>query len=178
MRYLLKSAFLFLLIIIFNLTSLQAKELQNKSSASFYETEMREMFSFISINCGKIEGIHPKHDPCNYNYKIRLPSIELKSEEEITAEGLATYKVEGLYFNDEETIYLPNKKTPQDLTLLIHELYHHVQNLNGADEEGACDIDVETPAFKVQLAYIKLVQNDENFSDDTESSENQFKMQG
>ena len=179
MRYLLKSALLFLLIIFFNISSLQAQELQNnKTSAGLLETEMREMLSFISTNCRKIEGIHSEHDPCNYNYKIRLPSIELKSEEEITAEGLATYKVEGLYFNDEETIYLPNKKTPQDLTLLIHELYHHVQNLNGADEEGACDIDVETPAFKVQLAYIKLVQNDENFSDDTESSENQFKMQG
>lgn len=168
-----------MLILFLNIFTLQAQELQkNEATAGLLETEMREMLSFISANCEKIEGIHPNHDPCNYNYKIRLPAIEFKSKDEITSEGLATYNVEGLYFNDEETIYLPDKKSPQDLTLLIHELYHHVQNLNGADGDDACDIDVETPAFKVQLAYIKLVQNDVNISDDTESSENQFKMQG
>ena len=40
---------------------------------------MVEMLSFVSKNCGKIDGIHPSHDPCNYNFKIRLPKVEIKS---------------------------------------------------------------------------------------------------
>ncbi len=82
MCYPLKSAFLLFLIILFNISSLQAQEIQKtKSSAVLYETEMREMLNFISTNCGKIEGIHSDHDPCNYNYKIRLPKIEFKSQD-------------------------------------------------------------------------------------------------
>ena len=88
-----------------------------QSLNGFFETKMREMLSFISINCGKIEGIHPEHDPCSYNYKIRLPAIKSLSEENMTKDGRATFQVDGLYFPDEETIYL--KKSGTKISLRI-----------------------------------------------------------
>ncbi|MBC8257897.1 MAG: hypothetical protein H8E38_02685 [SAR324 cluster bacterium] len=102
------------------------------------------------------------------------------SQDEITSESLATYKVEGLYFQDTETIFLPAKmkdKKSLDSALLIHELYHHVQNLNGADGENACNIDIESPAEKLDVVYLKLVLKDNDFADDTEDAEKQFLMQ-
>ncbi len=47
-----------------------------QSLNSFLKTKITEMLLFISTNCGKIEGIHPSQDPCNYNLKIRLPKVE------------------------------------------------------------------------------------------------------
>jgi len=64
---------------------------------------MVEMLSFLSKNCGKIDGIHPNHDPCNYNFKIRLPKVVKKSAEYIKSEGKDAYAI---YKSDTETIYL------------------------------------------------------------------------
>ena len=98
----------------------------------------------------------------------------------MTKDGRATFQVDGLYFPDEETIYLKkkwNKNKPEDLELLIHELYHHVQNLNDTlDVE--CDTDFETPAFKVQLAYAQMKENAADSFDPPENAEKQFLMQG
>ena len=64
------------------------------------------MLSFVSKNCGKIDGIHPGHDPCNYNFKIRLPKVEIKSAEYIQAEGNRPYEFSVLYRSAKETIYI------------------------------------------------------------------------
>jgi len=118
---------------------------------------MIEMLSFVSKNCGKIDGIHPSHEPCNYNFKIRLPKVEIKSAEYIQAEVNVPYDFKAVYKSAKETIYLRKtwrKNKNSDLGLLMHELYHHLQHLNGDSAgKGTCNSDIETPAIKVQNAY-------------------------
>ena len=38
----------------------------------------------------------------------------------------------------------------------MHELYHHLQHLNGDSGKDKCSADVEIPAYKVQTAYLKI----------------------
>lgn len=100
-----------------------------QSLNGFFETKMVEMLSSVSKNCGKIDGIHPNHDPCNYNFKIRLLKVEIKSAEYIQAEANVTNYPYAIYKSDKETIYLPKtwrKNKNSDLGVLMHELYHHV----------------------------------------------------
>ena len=130
------------------------------------------MLSFISKNCGKIEGIHPSQDPCNYNLKIRLPKIEIKSAEEIKSIGNYSFYFQAMYQYAKETILIDDKYFDQDnpktwenkLGLIMHELYHHIQHVNDdLYKNYKCHSDIETPAYKVQLAY-KTIELDEKLS--------------
>ena len=47
----------------------------------------------------------------------------------------------------------------------MHELYHHLQHLNGDSGKDKCSADIETPAYKVQTAYHKI-ELDERISDE------------
>ena len=69
------------------------------------------MLFFISTNCGKIEGIHPSQDPCNYNLKIRLPKIEIKSAEELKSIGNYSFSFEAIYEYAKETIKTKENET-------------------------------------------------------------------
>ena len=132
------------------------------------------MLSFISKNCGKIEGIHPSQDPCNYNLKIRLPKIEIKSAEEIKSIGNYSFYFEAMYLYAKETLLIDDTIFDQDnpktwenkssLGLIMHELYHHLQHVNDdLYKKYKCHSDIETPAYKVQLAY-KTIELDEKLS--------------
>ncbi len=123
------------------------------------------MLFFISTNCGKIEGIHPSQDPCNYNLKIRLPKIEIKSAEEIKSIGNYSFYFEAMYQYAKETILIDDKTFDQDnpktwenkLSLIMHELYHHIQHVNDdLYKNYKCHSDIETPAYKVQSAYLTI----------------------
>ena len=85
---------------------LLSSPLFGQSLNGFFETKMVEMLSFVSKNCGKIDGIHPSHDPCNYNFKIRLPKVEIKSAEYIQAEANVPYDISAIYKSDKEPIFL------------------------------------------------------------------------
>ena len=160
---------------------LLSSPLFGQSLNGFFETKMVEMLSFVSKNCGKIDGIHPNHDPCNYNFKIRLPKVEIKSAEYIQAEVNVPYDFKAVYNSAKETIYLRKtwrKNKNSDLGLLMHELYHHLQHLNGDSGKDKCSADVETPAYKVQTAYHKIELDewigDENFLENAEKQWMEF----
>ena len=147
-----------------------------QSLNGIFETKMVEMLSFLSKNCGKIDGIHPNHDPCNYNFKIRLPKVEIKSAEYIESVRKGAY---ALYKRDTETIYLPKtwrKNKNIDLGVLMHELYHHVQHINR--EEDQCYSDRETPAHKVKTTYLKIELDTFYFGTSEEHLENDWMGQG
>ena len=134
------------------------------------------MLSFVSKNCGKIDGIHPNHDPCNYNFKIRLPKVEIKSAEYIQSEANRSFGVYAIYKSDKETIYLPKtwrKNKNSDLGVLMHELYHHVQHINGDSGDYICNSDIVTPAFKVQTAYQNIELDEFTFGTSLEHFEKQ-----
>ena len=111
-----------------------------QSINNYLKTKMTEMLSFISKNCGKIEGIHPSQDPCNYNLKIRLPKIEIKSAEEIKSIGNYSFYFQAMYLYSKETLLIDDTIFDQDnpktwenkssLGLIMHELYHHLQHVN------------------------------------------------
>ena len=144
------------ILIIFTISLLLlTSPLFGQSLNGFFETKMVEMLSFLTKNCGEIDGIHPYHDPCNYNFKIRLPKVEKKSVEYINSEGKGAYAI---YKRDTETIYLRKtwrKNKNSDLGVLIHELYHHVQHINGDSGDDICNSDIETPALRYKL-HIKI----------------------
>ena len=150
------------------------------------------MLSFISKNCGKIEGIHPSQDPCNYNLKIRLPKIEIKSAEEIKSIGNYSFYFQAMYLYAKETLLIDDTIFDQDnpktwenkssLGLIMHELYHHLQHVNDdLYKKYKCHSDIETPAYKVQSAYLTIELDEklvlvESFKQ--ESYEKMFLVQG
>ena len=129
-----------------------------QSLNSFLKTKITEMLLFISTNCGKIEGIHPSQNPCNYNLKIRLPKVEIKSAEELKSIGNYSFYFEAMYQYAKETIYIDEKIFDQDnpktweiksnLGLIMHELYHHIQHVNDDMRQYKCHSDKETPAYR------------------------------
>ena len=55
----------------------------------------------------------------------------------------------------------------------MHELYHHVQHLNGDSGDDICNSDLETPAYKVQIAYHSIELDDFGFATSLEKIEKQ-----
>ena len=171
---------------------LLSSPLFGQSINNYLKTKMTEMLSFISKNCGKIEGIHPSQDPCNYNLKIRLPKIEIKSAEEIKSIGNYSFYFEAMYLYAKETLLIDDTIFDQDnpktwenkssLGLIMHELYHHLQHVNDdLYKKYKCHSDIETPAYKVQSAYL-TIELDEKLvlveSFQQESYEKMFLVQG
>ena len=56
----------------------------------------------------------------------------------------------------------------------MHELYHHVQHINGEPWENQCMSDIETPAHKVQSAYLKIELDEIAFGTSLEQLENDW----
>jgi hypothetical protein len=61
-----------------------------------------------------------------------------------------------LYHDASETIYLPESwsgRTPAELSILVHELVHHAQNLAG--QRFACPEEREKLAFEAQQRWLR-----------------------
>ena len=56
----------------------------------------------------------------------------------------------------------------------MHELYHHVQHLNGDSGDDICNSDLETPEYKVQIAYHSIELDDFGFATSLEKIEKQW----
>ena len=135
---------------------------------------MFKMLLFLSVNCGNIDGIHSDHDPCNFNYdqkKLKLmPAIKFMPKEDIKKEMYSgelkhiplsqQIDYSGAYIGGKNKILLPlnwDKNSSSDLSILFHELYHHMQFENNG--KPSCVTDHETPAYKATLFYSKKVHN-------------------
>ena len=106
------------------------------------ELLMTSMLMWMSANCA-VDRIHPKHNPCQYNYNVELPKLVFLPQKELKREfysrgGQAVGSNErvdlnGFYLMDEDTIFLENIWDHNDVYYrgtLFHELYHHVQVKN------------------------------------------------
>ena len=132
---------------------------------------MVEMLSFLEKNCDKIDNIvhgkvihpeqriHPNHDLCNYNFKIPLPKIVIKPLKELKASTNISYYFAALYSANSGEILLSKESKGYNLILglVVHELFHYIQDLNGDLGENICNLDEETTAIIVQYAYSKKV---------------------
>jgi hypothetical protein len=66
-----------------------------------------------------------------------------------------------IYRDDVRTIYLPegwSGRTPQELSILVHEMVHHVQNV--AELRFACPEHREKSAFEAQALFLALFDTD------------------
>jgi hypothetical protein len=86
----------------------------------------------------------------------RLVALHLGRSASHAASTGAGPDVVAVYVDAERTIYLPQGwtgATPEDQSVLIHELVHHVQNVAGLGY--ACPAAREKPAFAAQAAWLE-----------------------
>ena len=104
------------------------------------------------------------------------PRVEFVSRKEMTShfyEGIAREQQAGmvlnqsepdvvsLYSNETKTIYLLNGwkgKTPGELSMLVHEMVHHLQNVGQL--KFACSQERERVAYKAQDGWLGLFGTD------------------
>ena len=76
---------------------------------------------------------------------------------EATASGTYQREVVAVYDDSRKTIFLPNTwtgKTPAEMSILVHEMVHHLQNLAGLKYE--CPAAREKPAYLAQDRWLSL----------------------
>ena len=78
---------------------------------------------------------------------IREPAVQAGTEREVVA----------LYNDDTKTVYLPDGwtgHTPAELSVLVHEMVHHFQNIAGIRYE--CPMGREKLAYLAQSQWLSL----------------------
>jgi len=90
----------------------------------------------------------------------RMESVQLRGQRPASSQGAATEdqrpahrnsqrQVEALYDDSSRTIYLPEgwtSKTPAEVSALVHEMVHHLQNQAG--------LKYDCPQAREKLAYV------------------------
>jgi hypothetical protein len=91
--------------------------------------------------------------------ELRLARVELGSPAESGSQATAAEMSDSLhaiYDDVERTIYLPagwRLSSPRDLSLLVHELVHHLQNAGGLSYD--CPAAREKPAYRAQARWLE-----------------------
>jgi hypothetical protein len=90
--------------------------------------------------------------------ELRLARVKLGSLAEGGSQATAadmSDSLHAIYDDAERTIYLPagwRLSSPRDLSLLVHELVHHLQNAGGL--AYACPAAREKPAYEAQARWL------------------------
>jgi hypothetical protein len=101
--------------------------------------------------------------PANLNH----PGIKFASAAEMIAQrtGVSASEISSdivaLYSNESKTIYLMDGwtgKTPAELSILVHEMVHHLQNVGQL--KFACSEEREELAYKAQDDWLHLFGRD------------------
>jgi len=101
--------------------------------------------------------------PANLNH----PAIKFVSAAEMIAQrtGVSASEISSdilaLYSNESKTIYLMDGwtgKTPAELSILVHEMVHHLQNVGQL--KFACSEEREELAYKAQDDWLHLFGRD------------------
>jgi hypothetical protein len=91
------------------------------------------------------------------------PTIRLATPERLAAlrhgeaVGHGSSEVVALYHDAERTIYLREGwtgRTPEERSVLVHEMVHHLQNASGA--RHACPAEREKAAYEAQADWLEL----------------------
>ena len=89
------------------------------------------------------------------------PRVQLAAPETMEAMRGSAQTVEAIYDDASRTIYLNDKwegKTPADLSVLVHEMVHHLQNVAGLKYE--CPQAREQQAYAAQQRWLGLFGSD------------------
>ncbi len=117
--------------------------------------------TWLSINFGLPASYdHPEVRFVNQDAMIEVRASVLEQEEveklrEAVEEGHAFL---ALYDDASQTIYLPehwSARSPADVSLLVHEMVHHLQNVGKVEHE--CKEARERPAYRAQARWLDSV---------------------
>jgi len=95
--------------------------------------------------------------------EVRYSRLEAKRPDRVAAEAgrMASpeigHDVFAIYDDLNRTIYLPENwtgKTPAEVSVLVHELVHHLQNVGGLKYD--CAEAREKPAYRAQAGWLEL----------------------
>tara|TARA_B100000575_G_C22936621_1_gene542428 strand:+ start:177 stop:803 length:627 start_codon:yes stop_codon:yes gene_type:complete len=128
-------------------------------------------------NCKIIDMIKFIEDNSNLKYDDSdLPDVVVQNAEQIcTGAYLKPMKecdIAGFYDDEQNIIYIrdgPTRYMVEDgffETVLIHELVHFLQKINGVYEIVECKANLEADAFRIQDDYIDSVGIDETNKND------------
>jgi Domain of unknown function (DUF6647) len=119
--------------------------------------------AWLSVNTGlpaadnlpAVETVSPAEMGALHAERVRASSI---GGSQGAASPIATGNAELYAFYDDKsrTIYLPagwNAHAPADVSLLVHEMVHHLQNVGGVAYE--CPQAREKPAYDAQTLWLK-----------------------
>lgn len=117
---------------------------------------------WLSANFGLPEPAnHPNVELVDQQDLIEVRAAVLETEEE-KAKLRAALGQDGdghgfvaLYDDTSQTIYLPNDwsaSSPVDVSILVHEMVHHLQNVEGIDYP--CEEGREYPAYEAQQKWL------------------------
>lgn len=122
--------------------------------------------AWLAINFGlPATDRHPQLDfvtPAEM-VQIRLDRGDSLSGERVAAQPGrsappdSSHGVYAIYDDRSRTIYLPERwsvTSPAHVSMLVHELVHHVQNVGGV--EYACPEARERPAYRAQARWLEL----------------------
>lgn len=108
----------------------------------------------------------------NYEYQGEpLPLVKLKPVDELcqavysseTLKKIDACTVAGYYDPAIETIFIADESGPYMVdeyffeTVLIHEMVHYLQYLNGTDHIVSCINELETDAYYIQKEYVEYM---------------------
>lgn len=124
------------------------------------------LVTWLSVNLG-LPAIyeHPRIEivPPARMAEVRYSRLGARLPDRVAAEAgrLASpevgHDVFAIYDDLSRTIYLPENwsgKTPAEISLLVHELVHHLQNVGGLKYD--CAAAREKPAYRAQASWLEL----------------------
>jgi len=126
------------------------------------ETMVAIIMTWLSINFGlPPEPSYPQIEfhPQQAISQIWIGNVALQEGMDVSAakREIRHRDIHAFYDDSRQTIFLVegwNLESPRDLSVLVHELVHHLQNLDG--RQYACPAEREKLAYQAQDAWLGL----------------------
>lgn len=128
---------------------------------------MQELLTVIATWLSINFGLPPVYDHPRVEFVQESRMAEIRRNRLASSGGVATgaeqvdaagQPVHAIYDDLGKTIYLPldwDAGSPADVSLLVHELVHHLQNVGGSEHD--CPEARERPAYQAQARWLELV---------------------
>lgn len=121
------------------------------SANDSFEYDFHGMIDFI------IEHGPTRNNSPMFAVEVPMPTIDFMTQEGLDMLWPGAFGVYAVYDASSHTVYLhkdiePN--SPEGYSVILHELVHHVQNMNGLTSTK-CPSSIEYDAYRIQLEYLR-----------------------
>lgn len=122
------------------------------------QTLLTVLVAWLSINFGlPAVDEHPRVEFATPTQMAEIRYSRVEPEAERPAPAEFGHHFQAIYDDSSRTIYLPEDwtgATPADVSVLVHELVHHLQNVGG--ETYPCAGAREKPAYRAQARWLEM----------------------